>query len=171
LPKEELLAEAELEVVASRRSPSRPRSIARSILAGEGYLSDESESPELALPGAWKRTPGKRKREQARATPGNQGDYEEIPMSSTDQCQNDKPWGVHEWKKLEKVFRAQREVWIKTRNIKPLPSTTFSFLTWSRRAMPAAKEKVAVKEFDIENVLDVFIEEENAVGFGGEWSR
>lgn len=125
-----------------------------------GWESDES----LALPGGWKVTLGKRKRSTRRIAPLT-------PKSATvsqSGAGDGKAWGVPEWKRLEKVFRAERERWIGERDIRPLPTidSPRGILGWMGRKVPE------VKEWDPEWVVERFLREEGMqVDAEGEWAR
>jgi hypothetical protein len=103
-----------------------------------------SEAPtDLALPGAWNGTP-KRKRPHAG-----------VPQHETAQ-EVTKVWGVSQWKKLEKVFRAERELWTHERQIKQMPG---GFLGWARMSTfgsPAPTMKI----WDPIRVVDRFCTEQ-----------
>lgn len=146
MDKTELLHEAELEIVSTRRSRSRSMSRFRGV----------SETPtELPLPGAWNGTP-KRKR----AAPSTETIGEDVAPT--------KAWGVSQWKKLEKVFRAERELWIKEREFKSMPG---GFIGWARRSTFGSPAPV-LKEWDPMRVVSRFVDEQKvAVGDQvGEWS-
>lgn len=105
-----------------------------------------SEAPtDLALPGAWNGTPiPKRKRhvetvpEQAQVQPMTRG------------------WGVSQWKKLERVFRAERELWTHEREIKQMPG---GFLGWARMSTFGSPAPV-MKVWDPTRVVDRFCTEQ-----------
>ncbi len=142
--KTELLYEAELEIVSTRRSRSRSMSRFRGI----------SEAPtELPLPGAWNGTP-KRKRSAHLQI--------EAPKTSN-------TWGVSQWKKLEKVFRAEREIWVTERNVKAMPG---GFIGWARMSTFGPPAAVAVP-WDPTRVVDRFLEEQGISKKEqvGDWSR
>ncbi len=142
--KTELLYEAELEIVSTRRSRSRSMSRFRGI----------SEAPtELPLPGAWNGTP-KRKRSAHLQT--------EAPKTSA-------TWGVSQWKKLEKVFRAEREIWVTERNVKAMPG---GFIGWARMSTFGPPAAAAVP-WDPTRVVDRFLEEQGISEKEqvGDWSR
>ena len=156
-----------MEIVASKESRSKSRS--RSFGASEaGWESDETE---LAVPGGWKATPGKRKRSRSIhsrsrpelvATPAAVGKGKEVNRDE----RGGRAWGVGEWKRLEKVFRAEKEVWAKEREIKPLPS----LFGWARKAFGGATEP-EVKEWNNERVVLKFLDSEQAHGQSGEWAK
>jgi hypothetical protein len=168
LNRDELLYEAELEIVASRRSRSRSR--ARSV-GGYSELGWESDETEVNLPGGWKVTPGKRKRGHTRhkshgpvsnpqATAAHR---EDLGVESVD-----RPWGVSEWKRLEKVYRAELAKWVKSRQVKPLPSSS-SWMGWAKRVVGSEKEQT--QEWDLQKVADRFQELEGCKGWKGEWDQ
>jgi serine/arginine repetitive matrix protein 2 len=130
--KTELLYEAELEIVSTRRSRSRSMSRFRGI---------SEAATELPLPGAWNGTP-KRKR-SALANPPLQ--VEQTPT-----------WGVSQWKELEKVFRAEREIWVTERSVKAMPG---GFIGWARMSTFGPPAAVA-KAWDPTRVVDRFLEEQ-----------
>ena len=142
--KTELLYEAELGIVSTRRSRSRSMSRFRGI----------SEAPtELPLPGAWNGTP-KRKRSAHLQI--------EAPKTSA-------TWGVSQWKKLEKVFRAEREIWVTERNVKAMPG---GFIGWARMSTFGPPAAAAVP-WDPTRVVDRFLEEQaiSEKEQVGDWSR
>ena len=137
-----------------------------------GYESDESE---LILPGGWKATPGKRKRHyrQSSAEPRQPSPSREpvVKKGKAPQCDKviDRPWGVMEWKRLERIFRSEKEKWVAEREIKPLPSLGGG-MSWARRAMGMSKGTKPV-EWNADWVTNRFVESEGAQGLGGEWDR
>jgi len=164
------LYEAELEIVASRRSRSRSR--ARSLGTTEGgYASDETELP---VPGGWKVTPGKRKRSREMGT-RLAAEKGEDPVTRVEKGKGKahmderetegRPWGVAEWKKLEKFYRAEKEEWVKEREVKPLPG----LFSWAKKALGGGE--VEVKEWDNDRVVMRFLDQEKAHGQGGEWAE
>lgn len=158
LDKTELLFEAELEIVASHRSRSRSRSKSMSRFRGG------SEAPsEVYFPGGWVATP-KRKRSilpTIAPSPAVQSDAESRAEGT------ERVWGVKEWKKLEKVYRVEREAWMKEREVKALPT---GLLGWARRKTMSAAE-VQAKEWDGERVVKRFEEEFVKDRDEGGWSR
>lgn len=136
-----------------------------SLAPTTGY---ESDGTELALPGAWKRTPGKRKRAAHH--------HREAPILSqpvASSSRDSRPWSVGDWKRLEKVFRAEREAWLSGREMKPLPSSPSvspSVFGWARRSPIIGENQSRPSEWDPETVVRKFITEEKAEGLGGEWS-
>jgi len=154
------LYEAELEIVASKHSRSR------SLGAIEaGWESDETE---LAVPGGWKVTPGKRKRSRSihsRSRP-------DVPVTPAvtakgkEVSRADAAWGVGDWKRLEKVFRSENEAWVKEREVKPLPG----LFGWARKALGGGSE-AKVKEWDNNRVVLAFLDREEAHGRSGEWAE
>jgi hypothetical protein len=146
--KTDLLYEAELEIVSTRRSRSRSTSRFRGV----------SEAlTELPLPGAWNGTP-KRKRSA----------YAHAGLGTTVQEKTTPSWGVSQWKKLEKVFRAEREVWVTEREVKAMPG---GFIGWARMSTfgpPAPSAKV----WDSMRVVERFIREQNIKDADqvGDWS-
>lgn len=178
LNRDELLYEAEFEIVASRRSRSRSRAKSLSGASERGWESDETE---YALPGGWKPTPGKRKRSRSvRARPvalpsvkesdstgggavaGVTG--EEKQKENVGEKDASRPWGVPDWKRLEKVFRAEKEAWKAEREVKPLPG----LFGWARKAWKGEPE---VKDWDNGRVVSRFLGEEKAEGLSGEWAE
>ena len=163
LSRSELLYEAELELVSSRRSRSRSRGLSLADSPG-GWESDESELP---LPGGWKKTPRKRKRarshgpstlSQPRSVGSGDHDNDRIVDKS-------RSWGVPEWKRLEKTFRAEKDMWLKERDIKPLPG----WIGWAKRALGVGQPEA--EEWDNNRVVQAFIKAERAQGLGGEWAE
>lgn len=169
LNRDELLYEAELEIVASRRSRSRSR--ARSV-GGYSELGWESDETEVNLPGGWKVTPGKRKRGHTRHK--SHGPVSN-PQATATRIEDlgvesvDRPWGVSEWKRLEKVYRAELAKWVKDRQVKPLPSSS-SWMGWAKRVVGSEKESQA-QDWDLQKVADRFQELEGCEGWKGEWDQ
>ncbi|KAK8847590.1 hypothetical protein IAR55_005449 [Kwoniella newhampshirensis] len=151
IDKQELLHEAELDIVAQRRSRSRSMSRARS----ESVFSFATD--DFPVPGGYVRTPqssGKRKR-----APGPVlAPHEEVPTIATGKG---KVWGISEWKKLEKVYRKEKEEWTKEREVKSLPS---GLMTWARRSTFGVS--AIMKEWDVNRVVEKFLAEE-----GEHWDR
>jgi hypothetical protein len=143
--KTELLYEAELEIVSSRRSRSRSMSRFRGV---------SEAATELPLPGAWIGTP-KRKRSALANPPLH---VEQTPT-----------WGVSQWKKLEKVFRAEKEIWVTKRSVKAMPG---GFIGWARMSTFGPPAAVA-KPWDPTRVVDRFLEEQGVKVDEqvGDWSR
>ncbi|ORX34073.1 hypothetical protein BD324DRAFT_658110 [Kockovaella imperatae] len=157
LSEEELLHEAELEIVANSRHRSRGLSMARDM--DNGYSSDASE---MLLPGGWARTP--RKRKMSEAMPEADRIVAKTSLRST--MGSDRPWGVKEWKRLEKVYRAEKLAWSQDQggaNVSPP-----GWLGWAaaKFGAPSAKNK----EWDIGRVVQRFLELECAEGSDGDWS-
>ncbi len=153
LGKDELLYEAELEIVATRRSRSRS-----AFTGGSGWESEESG---LILPGGWKGTPRKRKRR----------DRSPVIVSRAGSSQPRKYagrlWGVKEWKRLEKVYQAERLAWVEKRDIRPLPAPSSPFLGWIRSG-----KLLEVEDWDAERVVSRFLNDEGVEGeLSGEWDR
>jgi hypothetical protein len=136
-----------------------------------GYATDETELP---VPGGWKVTPGKRKRsrdmdsrsaigepaDETRRAGKGKGKEQEVEEDRAD----GRPWGVAEWKRLEKVYRAEKEEWVKEREVKPLPG----LFGWARKALGGTTE---AKEWDNERVVKRFLDQEKAHGLSGEWAE
>lgn len=78
--------------------------------------------------------------------------------------QGGRAWGIPDWKKLEKVYRAEKEAWIEERQVKPLPG----LFGWAKKVLTGEPE---VKEWDNERVVRRFVEAENAEGLNGEWAE
>lgn len=119
-----------------------------------------SEVPtDLGIPGAWNGTP-KRKRYAPSKT---------IMEESENQSRiTTKAWGVSQWKKLEKVFRAERELWTTERVIKSMPG---GFIGWARMSTFGAPAPT-MKEWDPMRVVIRFCEEQK-IGADqqiGDWS-
>jgi hypothetical protein len=163
LTRDELLHEAELEIVAGRRGRSASvfstMSNATAATAATGYS-------ELPLPGGWVRTP---KRKRSRPPPQEMKDKrlapKTVPPVDSSGISRGRGWGVPEWKKLEKVFRAEREAWVKEREIKPLPG---GLVGWARVASVGPPKVV---EWDGKRVTNRFLNEEGVKESEGEWSR
>lgn len=102
-----------------------------------------SEAPtDLALPGGWNGTP-KRKRQIETA-------HAHVEAPTT------RGWGVSDWKTLEKVFRAERELWKHEREIKQMPG---GFLGWARMSTFGSPAPV-IKVWDPIRVVDRFCTEQ-----------
>jgi len=63
---------------------------------------------------------------------------------------------VSQWKKLEKVFRAEREIWVTERNVKAMPG---GFIGWARMSTFGPPASAAVP-WDPTRVVDRFLEEQ-----------
>jgi len=145
--KTELLYEAELEIVSTRRSRSRSMSRFRGV---------SEAATELPLPGAWNGTPKRKRSALQHVQPSK-------PQPTTP------TWGVSQWKKLEKVFRAEREIWVTERSVKAMPG---GFIGWARMSTFGPPAAVA-KPWDPTRVVDRFLSEQ-AVKVDeqvGDWSR
>jgi hypothetical protein len=146
--KTELLYEAELEIVSTRRSRSRSMSRFRAV---------SEAATELPLPGAWNGTPQFKRKRNAPTE-----HYVEPPKTTP-------TWGVSQWKKLEKVFRAEREIWVTEREVKAMPG---GFIGWARMSTfgPPAP---TTKPWDPTRVVDRFLEEQkiSLAEQVGDWSR
>ena len=158
LTEEELLHEAELEIVASHRH--RPWSRGQSQGRGDGYSSDGTE---INLPGGWLSSAKKRKRSMSTARPS---EPEASPAIS--QGQPVRPWGVREWKKLEKVYRSERTRWSLEQDVARSPST--SWLSWATCKLSTSMSSSS-EDWDAERVVKRFIETEKAQGGVGEWAE
>jgi serine/arginine repetitive matrix protein 2 len=144
-------------------SVSRPRFREASVAASEGSVY---------FPGGWVGTP-KRKRQTLAA-------IEQSPAPATatkavtDATAQGPNWGVKEWKKLEKIHRAEREAWMKEREVKNMPSpgsmsTSLIGWSWGKRKSVNSPQEVKVKEWDIERVVERFMAENG--GRGADWTR
>ncbi|EIW71041.1 hypothetical protein TREMEDRAFT_59985 [Tremella mesenterica DSM 1558] len=153
-----------------------------SPISSKGGDGGNIDSP--YLPGGWIRTPGtKRKRGMSvsptkagpgpsRLSSGDTSDFTERRGETSVRRRDrkgkgkdkERVWGVTEWKKLEKVYRTEREEWTKERNVKPLPSKLGLF-SWS-----GTQSKAEAREWDGGRVVDRFLKEEGRVA-EGEWSR
>lgn len=91
--KEELLHEAELEIVGSHR---RSRSLTRFT---------DNDTP-LRIPGGWHKTP-KRKRENS----------DEVDPTTT----SSKGWTVVDWRRLDKIYKAEHVKFTSQRETRPMP--------------------------------------------------
>ena len=147
--KTELLHEAELEIVSTRRSRSRSMSRFRGVSEAPTDLA-------LALPGGWNGTP-KRKHSA----------LDQLPPASVDEVRT-KTWGVSHWKKLEKVFRAERELWTREREVRSMPG---GFIGWARRSTFGSPAPVS-KPWDPMRVVERFCAEQSITGAKqmGDWS-
>ena len=130
-----------------------------------------SAAPSLAsdspyLPGGWIGTPAgvKRKRIHREASPSL---TKQISAKGKEKEENGAPWGVTEWKKLEKVYRSEREAWLKEREIKTLP--TGGLLGWARRASGVGSAP-RVNAWDGDRVVNRFLKEEGKEA-KGDWDR
>ncbi|WVR04793.1 hypothetical protein IAU60_001805 [Kwoniella sp. DSM 27419] len=174
---QELLYEAELELVESyRRSRSRSTSVAPAPVPSDSpYQHDRGRSmsvmsfmtEDYPVPGGYLRTPRpgqvKRKRPVSPLPPtGNETSL----GASTQQnraAREEARWGVTEWKKLEKVYRKEKELWIAQREVKSLPG---GLIAWARRSTfgrstSSNKEDAEVKEWNNGTVVDKFLEKEH----------
>lgn len=167
LDKTDLLYEAELEIVATHRdreNRSRSRSMSRFHESQRGVSVAPSD---VYFPGGWVATS---KRKRAALPPIAQSPAP--PAASTrnpKELETGPNWGVKEWKKLEKVYRAEKESWMKEREVKALPLTASTgLLGWARRKTlgGTAEVEVKVKEWDWERVVQRFMAEA-----GNDWSR
>jgi len=155
--KQELLLEAELEIVARRHRRSRSRSFVPS------QVTDiDEEEDDLYVPGGWKSTPGKRKRptvKPSNAQPSVPSAVEGVG----------RPWGVAEWKALEKVYRSEKDEWVKHREIKKLPGSSTSTSGWLGFGWGRKVEESEVKDWDVKRVVNRFIIGQHAEQLVGEW--
>ena len=160
--KEELLHEAELEIVESRRSRSR------SVLSRLDY-GWESDDSEAVLPGGWKRSPRKRKRRVYRPLQSEYDESENIALASTgvSERRDGRSWGVKEWKRLEKIFKAERTAWAEARDVRPVSNLSSPFWGWIQNV-----RVVQVEEWDADRVVSRFLDTEGVQSdLGGEWNR
>jgi hypothetical protein len=164
LTKDELLHEAELEIVASRSQRARSASVLSTMTTATAATAATGYS-EMQLPGGWVRTP-KRKRSDP-VTETAPSSSIPIPGASVKEIRpGDRPWGVPEWKRLEKVFRREREAWIKEREVKALPG---GLIGWAKRMSTGPKKVV---EWDEERVVARFYKDEGIEEeMRGEWAR
>ena len=147
--KEELLYQAELEI--AEKTPGTPTTPAYRIMRESTAFSTASTN--LPLPGAWISTPViKRKRQEAANEPATY-------------IANGDGWGIADWKRLEKVFKREKEAWVKERQVKALPSG--GFLSWARKSFARTQKAPDVKEWDARRVIEAFAEAEK--GAGREW--
>nr|XP_018265263.1 uncharacterized protein I303_01623 [Kwoniella dejecticola CBS 10117]OBR87421.1 hypothetical protein I303_01623 [Kwoniella dejecticola CBS 10117] len=193
--KRELLHEAELEIVEShRRSRSRSRSMSTLPLPlpqatpvhNGGSKEREREmsvmsfmTEDYPVPGAFVKTPTsvKRKRNvpwQSRPEPDSVSAPAPQPELNP---KVDEKWGVSEWKQLEKVYRTEKELWIKEREIKNLPG---GLVAWARRSTfgrspsssavsDSASKSHHVKDWDMTRVVDRFVEDQTTQGLS--WDK
>ncbi|WWD00810.1 hypothetical protein V866_007747 [Kwoniella sp. B9012] len=175
--KRDLLNEAELEIVEShRRSRSRSRSM--SVMRPEREMSVMSFMTEdYPVPGAFVKTP---RLDSRKVISPMKRKRDLVPVHETaeneDEAQEkEERWGVKEWKRLEKVYRAEKETWIKEREIKklpvtgsptasPIPSIPGGLVAWARRSTFGTPKEVQAKEWDSENVVKRFLDEEKKDG-------
>ncbi|WVN89299.1 uncharacterized protein L203_104520 [Cryptococcus depauperatus CBS 7841] len=174
----ELLHEAELEIVAHGRGRSYSLSRATSLEQELNMQREEREfsftsfrTEDYPIPGGYIKTPAKRARSpQAHRSHGRSHSsiaHVDLAHTSKNQDKKSKAWGVPEWKRLEKIYREEREIWTKERKTKPLPGGVIS---WARRATFIASN-VVVKKWDIEQVADRFLREEGERSQNSEWAR
>ena len=76
---------------------------------------------------------------------------------------------MSQWKKLEKVFRAEREIWVTERSVKAMPG---GFIGWARMSTFGPPAAAAVP-WDPTRVVDRFLEEQaiSEKEQMGDWSR
>jgi hypothetical protein len=111
------------------------------------FRGTSEAATELPLPGAWNGTP-KRKR----------SGLSQAPLQSLREDQETTPtWGVSHWKKLEKVFRAEREIWVTERQVKAMPG---GFIGWARMSTFGPAAPVATV-WNPMRVVDRFMDEQN----------
>ncbi|WVQ69481.1 uncharacterized protein L199_007700 [Kwoniella botswanensis] len=180
--KRDLLNEAELEIVEShRRSRSRSRSM--SVMRPEREMSVMSFMTEdYPVPGAFVKTPRLDTRKVISPMKGKRDlvSVHETTEKEDDAQEKEERWGVKEWKRLEKVYRAEKETWIKEREIKklpitgsptasPIPSIPGGLVAWARRSTFGTPKVVQVKEWDIESVVKRFLDDERKDGRN--WDR
>jgi hypothetical protein len=134
ISKNELLHEAELDIANS--SMHYPRSVSR--------LPSRTESPALAIPGGWTRTPKRKHRESFEREHNVDIEHEAAEASFTERA-----WTVSDWRHLEKVYRAEHAKYLTERNVVPLPS-------WS----PWPTRPAAPTEWDPTRVIDAFVAKE-----------
>ncbi|WWC68145.1 uncharacterized protein I206_102068 [Kwoniella pini CBS 10737] len=168
--KRELLHEAELEIVEShRRSRSRSRSMSRLPLPQSTPVSGLNRQREMSVmsfmtedypvPGAFVETPKSIKRKRMVSTHSQQGSSRE---EASDRNHTGKEnWSVNEWKKLEKVYRQEKESWLKERDIKNLPG---GLVGWARRSTFKNSTSKPVIDWDLKKVVEKFSEDESALG-------
>jgi hypothetical protein len=155
LTAEELLNEAELEIVinepegASTPGRRRREGTAFSAISGVSGLTD------MPVPGGWVRTP-KRKRSRQPAVP---------ELSESAASGSERAWGIAEWKRLESVYKAEKEAWVKEREVKAMPG---GLMSWARRSTGIGMPTGEVKEWDEGRVVRRFLESEG-VANGPAW--
>ncbi|WWC86699.1 uncharacterized protein L201_001576 [Kwoniella dendrophila CBS 6074] len=185
--KRDLLNEAELEIVDShRRSRSRSRSMSRvpaeKELPGMSVLRRQREmsvmsfmTEDYPVPGAFVNSPRtqmhkqqlkmKRKRDLVSV-------QEESVEPELQNAAKEEQWGVKEWKSLETVYRKEKELWLKDRQIKNLPSPSSTpssvhggLFSWARRStFGSSSNQPKSKEWDTSRVVENFLEDESAQG-------
>ncbi|OCF33848.1 hypothetical protein I316_04560 [Kwoniella heveanensis BCC8398] len=189
--KRELLHEAELEIVDSyrrsqTRSPSRGArelSVARSGMKGRGRSMSVMSfmTEDYPVPGGYIKTPkakvpaqshqlmqSNRKRQRpVSATRADADESAEKDLAESSKAQKER-WGVPEWKTLEKVYRREKELWTKEREVKALPG---GLIAWARRSTLGKSSSSftadKAKEWDCARVVEKFLEENENKG----WNR
>lgn len=118
---------------------------------------------ELALPGAWNGTPQAKRKRTAHAH-----SYDGALQPVVEENKTTPTWGVSQWKKLEKVFRAERELWVTERQVKTMPG---GFIGWARMSTFGPAAPVA-KPWEPMRVVNRFMEEQNVPEDDqvGDWS-
>lgn len=161
LSPEELLNEAELEIVVNEPesivgTPARKRREGTAISAMSGI----SGITDLPVPGGWVRTP-KRKRSRQLETTAEEA--QKTTLASTG-----KTWGIKEWKRLESVYRAEKDAWVKEREVRPMPG---GLMAWARRST-LGRPSEEVVPWDEGRVVRRFLEIEGVEkGVEGAWAE
>ena len=80
---------------------------------------------------------------------------------------NGRHWGVREWKRLERTYKAERIAWAEARDVRLVPKPSNPFLGWIRNVRVAP-----VEEWDADRVVSRFLGAEGIQSeLGGEWDR
>lgn len=154
--RDELLQEAELDILAHRRS-SRSVSVATSTVA----RTEASDDEDIRLPGSFVFTPGRKRKVK---TPRKSCRQSAIPFIE------DRSWGVPEWKRLEHCYREERKAWTEERLVRKAGRPSHGgLLSWARRSQVAPQ----AKEWDDMRVVERFIAECKLTpeALTGEWER
>lgn len=145
--KDALLREAELDIVEHAPETVTPSANRRMIREGTAFSTASAMTmKDLPLPGAWVRTPREKRKRAEQASVQSQA--RKAPSASADD------WGIPEWKRLEKVFTAEKSAWVAEREKKSLP--VGSLIGWARRASGMGV-KSSVMPWDNERVVTAFM--------------
>ncbi|WVQ75859.1 hypothetical protein IAR50_005492 [Cryptococcus sp. DSM 104548] len=178
--KRDLLYEAELELVSQRRSrslsTSRAPSLAREWEEARGVREMSVMSfrtDDFPVPGGFVKTPLKRPRSplppsslaRHRSNPTHLHAPATVKRSKS---KSSKAWGVQDWKRLEKAFKASKEEWVKERGVKALPG---GLISWARRSTFGQSSVASeAKPWDAELFVAKFLEGEGEKANREEWN-
>ncbi|TYJ51424.1 hypothetical protein B9479_008002 [Cryptococcus floricola] len=175
--KRDLLYEAELDLVSQRRSRSRSRSCAPrewEETRGEREMSVMSfRTDDFPVPGGFVKTPMKRPRSPLPPSTltryhSNTAQVDASVAARRSRSRSNKAWGVHDWKRLEKAFKLNKEAWLKERDVKALPG---GLISWARRSTFGQSTVVnEVKSWDAEGFVAEFLEGEGERAKREEWT-